>query len=192
MTPAGTESEILRFGVFELDRKRAELRKNGLAVKLAPQPFKVLDILAARPGELISRDDLRHEVWGDETFVDFDRSLNVCMTQIRSALNDSAESPRFIQTVPRRGYRFLAPVEGSAPAVAARVDPEKPPGRDIRPWVLLAVFVAVAILVTSLWRLAEIRDERTRLAILPFSTIGDAQVSDAAIEGLTDDLITQA
>ena len=112
MIPAGTDSDTLRFGVFELDLRRAELRKAGLSVKLAPPPFKILELLAARPGELVSRDDPRREVWGDETFVDFDRSLNVCITQIRSALSGSAESPRFIQTVSRRGYRFRGSVEG--------------------------------------------------------------------------------
>jgi len=189
MTPAGTDSDILRFGVFELDRRRAELRKAGLAVKLAPQPFKVLELLAGRPGELISRDDLRREVWGDETFVDFDRSLNVCITQIRSALNDSADSPRFIQTVPKRGYRFLAPIETPTAATTSVVVDEK---RDLRPWILLGVFAFVIMLVAGLWKLAAVRDERTRLAILPFATIGETTANAAAIEGLTDDLITQA
>ncbi len=190
MTPAASDSDILRFGVFELDRRRCELRKAGLTVKLAPQPLKVLELLAARPGELIRRDDLRREVWGDETFVDFDRSLNVCITQIRSALNDSAESPRFIQTVPKKGYRFLAPVggaDGTQKAVPIREEKS-----DLRPWFLLGTLLASALLVTGLWRVAATRDERNRLAILPFVTIGETAASAAALEGFTDDLITQA
>src|SRR3954470_11542381 len=102
---------MLRFGVFELDENAGELRRNGALVRLPPQPFHVLRVLAQNTGQVVDRDRLRREVWG-ETSVDFDRSLNVCVAQIRTALNDDADSPRFIQTLPRRGYRFLAPIEG--------------------------------------------------------------------------------
>src|SRR3954470_7994008 len=102
---------MLRFGVFELDERAGELRRNGGLGKLPPQPFQILLLLAQNSGAVIDRDRLRREVWG-ETTVDFDRSLNVCIAQIRTVLNDDAESPRFIQTLPRRGYRFVAPVEG--------------------------------------------------------------------------------
>src|SRR3954463_2930928 len=104
---------MLRFGVFELDENAGELRRNGAVVRLPPQPFQVLRLLAQNSGQVVDRDRLRREVWG-ETSVDFDRSLNVCVAQIRTALNDDAESPRFIQTLPRRGYRFVAPVQGEA------------------------------------------------------------------------------
>jgi len=96
---------MLRFGIFELDAAAGELRRNGSLVRLPPQPFQVLQLLAHNAGDLVDRDRIRREVWG-ETAVDFDRSLNVCIAQIRAALNDNADSPRFVQTVPRRGYRF--------------------------------------------------------------------------------------
>jgi len=101
----------LRFGVFELNLKSGELRKGGLKVKLQPQPFKVLSILAGRSGEAVTREELQQQVWGSELFVDFERGLNVCIQQIRGALNDDADAPRFIETLPKRGYRFLPAVE---------------------------------------------------------------------------------
>ena len=100
----------VRFGVFEFDADTSELRRDGVSVRLQPQPARVLALLLARAGELVTRDELRQKVWGDETFVDFERGLNFAVAQIRSALGDSASSPRFIETVPRRGYRFIAPV----------------------------------------------------------------------------------
>src|SRR3954470_19118554 len=105
---------LMAFGVFELDTATGELRRQGRRVHLAAQPFTVLSILAARAGTIVSRDELRHTVWGDDTFVEFDRSLNFCIATIRAALNDNARSPRFIETLPRRGYRFLADVSRDA------------------------------------------------------------------------------
>lgn len=100
----------LRFGIFELDQSSGELRRNGSPVHLPPQPFQILTLLARNAGEVVDRGRIRREVWGDTT-VDFDRSLNVAVAQIRSVLNDDADNPRFIQTLPRRGYRFLAAVD---------------------------------------------------------------------------------
>src|SRR5690349_24450971 len=117
--PAPYLREMLRFGIFEVDEHAGELRRNGTLVRLPPQPFQVLLLLARNPGEVIGRDRLRREIWGD-TIVDFDRSLNVCIAQIRTALHDDAESPRFIQTLPRRGYRFVAPVHGEEVAKPRR------------------------------------------------------------------------
>jgi DNA-binding winged helix-turn-helix (wHTH) protein len=115
--------QTVRFGSFELDSKNGELRKDGEIVRLAPQPFKVLLSLARRSGEVVSRAEIRQEIWRDETFVDFDQALNFCIRQIREALDDDADAPRFIETLPRRGYRFLPPVEGApdAPATATRL-----------------------------------------------------------------------
>src|SRR5258708_31300602 len=98
------------FGVFELDLRAAELRKRGVRIKLQEQPFQILCLLLDHCGQLVTGEELRQKVWPAHTFVDFDRSLNKAMTKLRSALGDSAESPRYVETIPRHGYRFLAPV----------------------------------------------------------------------------------
>ena len=110
-------SQILRFGVFEADLSTGELRKNGVKVRLQEQPFQILALLLARPGELVTRQDLRDKLWSNDTFVDFDHSLNTAINKLREALGDSASSPRFVETVARRGYRFLASVESAHPAL---------------------------------------------------------------------------
>src|SRR5436190_16692070 len=106
---------ILRFDAFELDAVSGELRKHGDRIKLPPQPFRVLELLARRSGEILTRDEIREHVWCNDTFVDFEQGLNFCIRQIREAVGDTAVAPRFIETLPRRGYRFLLPVETSAP-----------------------------------------------------------------------------
>jgi len=98
------------FGVFEVDLRSGELRKRGVRIKLQEQPFQILSLLLERPGEVVTRDELRQKLWAAHTFVDFDRSLNKAMTKLRFAIGDSAESPRYVETIPRHGYRFLAPV----------------------------------------------------------------------------------
>src|SRR5688572_1112955 len=108
---------VVRFGPFELDLESSELRRHGARVKLQLQPFRVLALLAQRPGRLLTREEIQREVWPDGTFVDFEQALNFCIRQIRSALGDQANTPRFIETLPRRGYRFIAPVEAIGPAV---------------------------------------------------------------------------
>jgi len=105
----------MRFGVFEADLSTGELRKNGVKVRLQEQPFQILTFLLARPGELVTRQDLRDKLWSNDTFVDFDHSLNTAINKLREALGDSASSPRFVETVARRGYRFLGSVEVSQP-----------------------------------------------------------------------------
>jgi Tol biopolymer transport system component/DNA-binding winged helix-turn-helix (wHTH) protein len=101
---------IIRFGLFELDAANGELRKAGVPVKIHPQPFRVLLLLAQRPGEVVAREEIRRSLWGDNTFVDFERGINFCVNQIRATLGDDAEKPRFVETAPRRGYRFIASV----------------------------------------------------------------------------------
>ena len=105
-----------KFGVFEFDSDTGELRKNGRAVALEPQPAKALALLLARAGEVVSREELRDAVWGSETHVDFDRGIAYCLSQIRSALGDSGDNPRFVQTIPKRGFKFIAPVAPDAPS----------------------------------------------------------------------------
>jgi TolB-like protein len=105
---------ILRFDVFELDTGSGELRRRGDRIKLPPQPFRVLELLVRRGGEVVTRAEIREHVWCDDTFVDFEQGLNFCIRQIREAVGDTADAPRFIETLPRRGYRFLLPVETPA------------------------------------------------------------------------------
>ena len=118
----GATQKLLRFGVFELNLDSEELRKDGTPIKLPPQPVKVLALLATRAGLVVTREEIQKEIWGDETYVDFDHGLNQCIKQIRTALNDNPDKPLYVETLPRRGYRFLAPVvaktvAGPAPKV---------------------------------------------------------------------------
>jgi len=113
MQVAGSELRTKSFGAFEVDLKSAELRKHGIRIKLQEQPFQILTFLMEHAGDVVTREELRRKLWSEHTFVDFDRSLNKAMTKLRSALGDSAESPRYIETVPRHGYRFLAEVHTS-------------------------------------------------------------------------------
>ena len=111
MAEALSRPSVLRFSIFELDLRGRTLQRDGLSVRLAPQPLKLLSLLAAHPGELVTRERIRQELWGSDTFVDFEAGLNFCIRQVRRALRDSASCPRFIQTLPRHGYRFIAPTE---------------------------------------------------------------------------------
>src|SRR5262249_3909641 len=111
MQPDAAPEGLYRFGLFEVDGRLGELRKQGRVVKLRGRPFDILLLLLSRRGDLISRDALRQQLWPADTFVDFDHGLNSAMNRLREALGDSAESPRFIETLPKRGYRFIAPIE---------------------------------------------------------------------------------
>src|SRR5436309_5227484 len=110
MQSAQCSGRTLRFGFFEVDLRASELRKHGIRIKVQEQPFHILTLLLERSGDIVTREELRQKLWPAHTFVDFDRSLNKAMTKLRSALGDSAESPRYVETIPRHGYRFLAPV----------------------------------------------------------------------------------
>jgi DNA-binding winged helix-turn-helix (wHTH) protein len=110
--PGGKNGQI-HFGPFELDPDAEQLRRRGVALRLQPKQFVVLLMLAQRAGEIVSRQEIQQRVWGDGTFVDFDQGINFCINQIRAALGDDAERPRYIETIPRRGYRFIASIEGN-------------------------------------------------------------------------------
>jgi len=107
------DSEVLRFASFELDCRSRELRDGARLVRLQDQPFEILRLMLERPGEVITRDELRHRLWPDGTFVDFEHSLNAAIKRLRAALGDDADHPRFVETVPRRGYRFIAGIDRS-------------------------------------------------------------------------------
>ena len=128
---------VVRFGIFEADLRTGELRKRGVRIRLQEQPFQVLAMLLARPGELVTREELRGRLWTADTFVDFDHGLNKAINKIREALGDSAESPRFVETVARRGYRFIADVatvdlEAAPPDTHAPSTGGDPPTADDR------------------------------------------------------------
>src|SRR3977135_4470275 len=105
-------ASVWRFGTFEVDVRVGELRNQGVRIKLQEQPLLVLKVLLGRPGEIVTRDELRSQIWSADTFVDFDNSLNTAINKLREALGDSAQSPRFIETLPRRGTRIRRPVTG--------------------------------------------------------------------------------
>ena len=117
-------TQSIRFGLFEFDPHSGELRKQGIKIRLQGQPVEILSMLLARPGELVTRDELQKKLWPDDTFVDFDPSLNAAMKRLRAALGDSAETPRFIETLARRGYRFIAPVDAAGPS-SGRASPRR-------------------------------------------------------------------
>lgn len=114
--PAKTETRVFRFGPFELDEATGELRKFGIRIKLHAQPFQALVMLVERPGELVTREEMRQRLWGDDTIVDFDHGLNTAVNKLRDALGDSAAQPRHVETISGRGYRFISPVTVAVPA----------------------------------------------------------------------------
>jgi serine/threonine-protein kinase len=162
----------IHFGVFEVDLHTGELRKQGLRIKLRDQPFQILLLLLAHPGEVVSRDELQRQLWPADTFVDFDRGLNKAVNHLRDALGDSAESPRFIETLPKRGYRFIAPVDAGhsnghllEPTLETQQVHPQPPGargatRGLKlkppaglPWMIAGLSSVVAVIsVALLWR----------------------------------------
>jgi serine/threonine-protein kinase len=167
MDPANTQNGRKRFGLFEVDTRSRELRKNGVKVNLQEQPFQILQALLEHPGELVTRDELRRRIWPQDTFVAFDHGLYSAMTKLREALGDTAENPRFVQTLPRRGYRFIAPVDGngtsSRPQEPLTISvmqiepaPEQTPPSSSKPrfWRGASLILAIIAAVTSwiAWR----------------------------------------
>src|SRR5216683_820619 len=106
---------IIRFASFELDEDAGELRREGMKIRLQDQPFQILTILLDNPGKIVPRDELREKIWPSNTFVDFDHGINNAIKRLREALGDTAETPRFIETIPRRGYRFVGAIQTDAP-----------------------------------------------------------------------------
>src|SRR5215475_1118898 len=117
MEKTHSTGRLIRFGVFEVDLRAGELRKNGVKIKLQEQPFQILALLLEHPGEIVTREELQQKLWSNDTFVDFDNSLNKAINKIREAVGDSADNPRFVETMARRGYRFIASVDRPSTAV---------------------------------------------------------------------------
>jgi cholera toxin transcriptional activator len=132
-SPSNKEARFLRFGVFELDLAAGELRKNGARLRLQEQPFQVLAALLQNAGQVVTRDELREKIWPADTFVDFDHSLNTAVNKIRESLGDSASSPRFVETLARRGYRFIAPVDSISIAAQDAATQQKQRGAATSP-----------------------------------------------------------
>lgn len=149
-----SSAKVVRFGVFELDVAARELRKRGIRVRLQDQPFRVLEALLEKPGAIVTREQLKDRLWANDEFVEFDKSLNTAIQKIRQALGDSAESPRFLETVPRQGYKFIAPVNETEATEAAESNegPSAPPRRSLDPlWAGVGIALLVAGLALGMW-----------------------------------------
>jgi TolB-like protein/DNA-binding winged helix-turn-helix (wHTH) protein/Flp pilus assembly protein TadD len=204
----------LRFGVFEVDLRAGELRKHGLRVRLQEQPFQILAILLERAGQVVTRDELQKKLWSANTFVDFDHGLNKAVNKIRDALGDSAESPRFVETVARRGYRFLAEVKTAGPAPVRSQELAPPPltavetgdraefvGTPATPQrrlpPLASKLVALALLAViaafAAWKLQSRNRPASAirsLAVLPLESLSNDASQDYFADGMTDELIS--
>ena len=134
MTLDTRSPRILRFATFAADVRAGELRRQGKRVKLQEQPFQVLVVLLQRAGNVVTREELRSQIWSEDTFVDFDNSLNTAINRIREALGDSADNPRFIETLPRRGYRFIGDVDIQTTTQSSLPEPRNKPANAGRPW----------------------------------------------------------
>jgi TolB-like protein/DNA-binding winged helix-turn-helix (wHTH) protein/tetratricopeptide (TPR) repeat protein len=207
MEQAPSKFRVLRFGVFEVDLERGELRKSGMLLKLVGQPFQVLQLLLERSHEVVTREELRQRLWPHDTFVDYDLALKRIINRLREVLGDSAENPRFIETIPRRGYRFIAAVNGDG--VAARPLEDLPKaGRTVearwsRPILRIITALSLAVAALSLvvlgfgpkdlWRrllskntVPQIRS----LAVLPLQNLSTDPAQEYFSDGMTDALIT--
>jgi len=199
-----TKPNIVSFGAYEFNPDSGELRKEGMRVRLEGQPLAILEVLLERPGELVTRENLQKRLWPEDTFVDFEHSLNAAVKRLRAALNDSADQPRYIETLARRGYRFVAPVGGSVAereSEKAVLLPPEPRAQAAvesgRRWLWLAVVAAVFVLALAgwgwrLWRnraaTAAVPPVRS-LAVLPLQNLSGDPTQEYLADGMTEELI---
>jgi DNA-binding winged helix-turn-helix (wHTH) protein/TolB-like protein len=196
-------SRSLRFGEFEFDLGSEELRRGDARLRLQAQPSRLLALLISRAGDLVTREEIQERLWGDETFVDFGQGINHCIRQIRAALGDDAEAPRFIQTLPKRGYRFLPAVEPAGQRAATPGTSVGPSGRPcaLRVVALGGMLTAGAALILPL--LVPLHTgprslagpssvaERVVLAVRPFRTMGTPPEADGLAEALTEEILDE-
>ena len=194
------------FGTFSFNPASLELTREGRPVRLEPQPARALALLLSRPGEVVTRDQLRAAIWGEHIHVDYDRGLAYCLAQVRTALGDTADNPRFVQTLPKRGFRFLAPVAvasngtaaalgppvTAAPAPAASTAPLSPPAagwwRPRGPWLTA---VAAAMVAALIWVRADTPPRQTLVAVAIFDNeTGDPSL-DRFVTGLSDLVVSR-
>jgi TolB-like protein/DNA-binding winged helix-turn-helix (wHTH) protein/Flp pilus assembly protein TadD len=193
--PASTSTaEVFRFGIFELDAQSGELRRHGVKVRLPEQSFQILRVLLDRPDELVTREELRQRLWTSDTFVDFDVGLNSAIRKLRDALDDSADNPTFIETLPRRGYRFIAPVKpsttGPIPAQAA-TEATTPAARLRRWWMAGALVLATIATLVVIYERAPVAERIQSLAVLPFENLTGDPAQEYFVDGMTDALTTE-
>lgn len=186
----------IRFGLFEADLSTSELRKNGLKIKVQEQPFQILALLLEHRGELVTREELRKVLWPGDTFVDFNVGLNVAVKKLRDAIGDSAENSRFVETIPRHGYRFISPVEEVA-QVGETSSPSKKPGRTVI-WTCMLATAGALILLFGLnagrlrshfWQRPKASLIRS-IAVLPLENLSGGSTQNYFADGMTDALTT--
>jgi DNA-binding winged helix-turn-helix (wHTH) protein len=186
---ARSPTPLFRFGLFEVDLHSGELRKQGRTIRIQDLPFRVLAALLQRPLELVTREELRSQLWPSDTFVDFDNSLNAAINKLRDALGDSADSPRFIETLPRRGYRFIAEVTattyGAETTSSGKGVASRSHQRSIAA-VLAAILVLAVVGVAVLWR------TQRKLRLTDQDTILLADFSNTTGDPIFDDTLKQA
>ena len=199
-----TVSGVVRytFGIFEFDSETGELRKNGRAVALEPQPAKALGVLLAKAGDIVSREELRDAVWGADTHVDFDRGIAYCLSQIRTALGDSADNPRFVQTIPRRGFKVIAPVASAsargaagelrrdlAEAASGREGGPDAPATTFNNWVTIPLtFALLAVSIGMMYQVfsSPMLQDRAVIAVSVFDNETGNASYDRPVAGLSD------
>ena len=216
MGSSAQNNSPLHFGVFDLDLGSGELHKSGRRVHLRPQPAKVLAMLAARHGQIVTREELCRELWGSETFVDFARGLNLCISEIRAALNDDTETPRYVETLPRHGYRFIAPIQDenarhTQAGDERAVDMQRaPPGLAATPaiaalprffWPAVVLFSTIIVVIAATLAATNSAEWRARLfgvpsgivrtiAVLPLQNLSGDATQDYFADGMTEALTT--
>lgn len=196
---------IYSFSTFAFESGALELRREGRRVAIEPQPARALAVLVARAGEVVTREEMRQAIWGDQTHVDYDRGLAYCISQVRLALGDSAEQPRFVQTLPKRGFRFIAPVAAEAPRASAAAAPSGPPAQvqdpgepaakapaiSRRGWIAIGAAAALlAVMAAVAWQPATERP-RAVVAVSIFDNETGNPALDAFVAGLSDVVVAE-